>query len=143
MITPVITGVSGGLALIAVFLRIYDQYDHLQIGDVTAVGSMVSYLQTCVFLSVIEANDSFLCCRFSPYRWEHWSSSVRLSARDHNGIESVLKATTVSHLGFGKDIWVLPFDNITKIIQVRFLLYPPETPENIGLNINSHDSIPG
>ncbi|KAJ9297282.1 hypothetical protein DTO271G3_4575 [Paecilomyces variotii] len=79
MVTPVITGVSGGLAVIAVFLRLWDQYDHLQVGDISAVASLIFALPM-------------------------------------GGLEFAM-----SHLGFGKDIWVLPFNNITKIIQYTWL----------------------
>ncbi|KAJ9355727.1 hypothetical protein DTO280E4_6405 [Paecilomyces variotii] len=78
-VTPVITGVSGGLAIIAVFLRLWDQYNNLQIGDMTAVASLVLALPM-------------------------------------GGLEFAM-----SHLGFGKDIWTLPFNNITKIIQYTWL----------------------
>lgn len=39
----------------------------------------------------------------------------------------------VSHLGFGKDIWTLPFNNITKIIQVSHSIIPPGTIGRIRL----------
>ncbi|KAK5634283.1 hypothetical protein RRF57_009997 [Xylaria bambusicola] len=106
--TPIITAVSGILAIIAVVIRVIDIFPNrsIQPADVLAILALV----TGIPLAVLELVSEFL------------PLPVLRLGNDGAGANS----TTVSSLGFGKDIWTLTPYRITHIVRftwVTELLY--------------------
>ncbi|RVX74306.1 hypothetical protein B0A52_02138 [Exophiala mesophila] len=77
-VTPIVTGVSGALAVVCVVLRIADRLPHL---------ARLQWADLCVVLALILATPMA-------------------------ALEFVMSSD-----GFGKDIWTIPFDKITRIVK--------------------------
>lgn len=98
-VTPVITAVSGGLAFVCVLLRIVDrfpQWSQLQWADLCVVLALV-----CDAVYTISVEGKVLI-------------AVQVFAIPMAVLEFIM-----SKDGFGKDIWTIPFDQITRIVKVR------------------------
>ncbi|KAI1624485.1 50S ribosomal protein L36e [Exophiala viscosa] len=81
-ITPVITAVSGLLAIVCVLMRLADKYPHWE---------RLQWADLCVVISLLLA------------------------------IPMAVLEFYMSSAGFGKDIWTISFDNITRIVQFTWL----------------------
>ncbi|KAL2396867.1 hypothetical protein ABEF93_004033 [Exophiala dermatitidis] len=100
-ITPIIVAVSGSIAILSVVLRLADRWpnmERVQWSDLSVVLALVSIVL---------------------------SASHDCEARTHTsqlfGIVMGILEFFMSSDGFGKDIWTLPFDKITRVIKFTWL----------------------
>lgn len=109
-ITPIVTSVFMGLAIAVTLVRCSESRHHFGPEDIFAIVALVC--RSCSQRDGMHTDgstafgDSNGSARVSKYVGETFSRGL-----------SVLNSL-VAKEGFGKDIWALPFDNITRILKV-------------------------
>lgn len=119
-ITPMVVSVSMSLAIFTVILRAMDccyrRNELTHWSNLAVVGSLVGSQERAFEGMYILTG---VPPRLRDASWAALNTQVsRPDHREYDQTTDMLLTRTVSAMGFGRDIWTIPFDDVTEIIKV-------------------------